>query len=394
MAPAPTLRLTRLMLRDFRSWPALTVPFQSRIVLVAGPNGAGKTNLLEAISLLGPGRGLRGAKTAELGRQAGGVPLPWSAAGRFRDALDQDFDIGTGTPDGGPPERRSFRLEGSPVRSQAELAERVATIWLTPQMDRLFQDGAGDRRRFLDRLVWALEPHHAREVAAYDNAMAQRNRLLAQERREGLRPDPAWLAGLEDAMARHGVAVAASRRGLVARLNATLAAGVTGAFPAARLDLSCPVSAALAGAPALAVEDGLRADWAACRGRDSAAGATLTGPHRADLLFTHAPKGIPAALCSTGEQKALLVAVVLAHATLIAAARGFAPLLLLDEVAAHLDETRREALFAALATLPAQVFLTGTDAGVFAPLRGIAEAFRAAPGLLVPDTDFPVPEGD
>jgi len=391
MAPAPALSLTRLMLRDFRSWPALTVPFQSRIVLVSGPNGAGKTNLLEAISLLGPGRGLRGARTAELGRQAGGATLPWAAAGRFRDARGQESDIGTGTPDGGPAERRVFRLDGAPVRSQAALAEQVAAVWLTPQMDRLFQDGAGDRRRFLDRLVWALEPHHAREVAAYDNAMAQRNRLLAQERREGLRLDPAWLAGLEDAMARHGVAAAAARRGLVARLNAALEGGVTGAFPTARLTLHCAVSAALDGTPALAVEDGLRADWAACRGRDAAAGATLTGPHRADLAFTHVPKDIPAGLCSTGEQKALLVAVVLAHAALIAAARGFAPLLLLDEVAAHLDAARREALFEALAGLPAQAFLTGTDAAVFAPLRGIAEAFRVAPGSLVPDADFPVP---
>ncbi|MDO9708882.1 DNA replication/repair protein RecF [Paracraurococcus lichenis] len=401
---APALCLTRLMLRDFRSWPALTAPFRSRIVLVTGPNGAGKTNLLEAISLLGPGRGLRGARTVEFGRQQGGTPLPWAAAGRFRDAFGTEFDIGTGTPEAGPRpgspaaeggrsalERRIFRLDGAPVRSQAVLAERVSAVWLTPQMDRLFQEGAGDRRRFLDRLVWALEPHHAREVAAYDNAMAQRNRLLSQERREGLRIDQAWLAGLEDAMARHGVAVAAARRGLVARLNAAMAGGVTGAFPAARLALTCPVSAALAGAPALAVEDGLRADWAACRGRDAAAGATLTGPHRADLLFTHAPKEIPAALCSTGEQKALLVAVVLAHAALIAHARGFAPLLLLDEVAAHLDAPRREALFAALADLPAQAFLTGTDPGVFAPLRGIAEGFRASPGVLVADTDFPVP---
>jgi DNA replication and repair protein RecF len=390
---APALALTRLMLRDFRSWSDMTVTFRGRIVLVAGPNGAGKTNLLEAISLLGPGRGLRGAKTAELGRQQDGVPRPWACAGRFRDALGHEFDIGTGTPDGGPPERRTFRLDGSPLRTQADLAERVAAVWLTPQMDRLFQDGAGDRRRFLDRLVWALEAHHAREVAAYDNAMAQRNRLLAQERREGLRADPAWLAALEDAMARHGVAVAASRRGLVGRLNAALRGGVTGGFPAARLDLQCPVSAALGEAPALAVEDGLRAEWAAARPRDAAAGATLSGPHRADLLFTHAPKGIPAALCSTGEQKALLVAVVLAHAALIAAARGFGPLLLLDEVAAHLDAARREALFAALAALPVQAFLTGTDAAMFGPLRGVAEAFQATPGTLVPLGDFPVPDG-
>jgi DNA replication and repair protein RecF len=256
-------------------------------------------------------------------------------------------------------------------------------------MDRLFQDGAGDRRRFLDRLAWALEPGHARQVAAYEGAMSQRNRLLAGG--GASRADPGWLSALEDGMARHGVALSAARRTLVSRLNAALAEGVTGAFPIALLELQCPVAAALDAAPALAVEEGLRAEWAASRGRDGAAGATLSGPHRADLLFTHAPKGLPAALCSTGEQKALLVAVVLAHAALIAAARGFAPLLLLDEVAAHLDPARREALFAALAALPAQAFLTGTDGAVFAPLRGVAEGFLAAPGLLVADADLSVP---
>jgi len=389
MPAVPPLRLTRLMLRDFRSWATLSVPFQARIVVVTGDNGAGKTNLLEAISLLGPGRGLRGARATELARLGPEGPVPWAAAGRFEGPWGS-FDIGTGTPEGGPLTRRAFRLDGVPMRSQAELAERVAAVWLTPQMDRLFQDAASERRRFLDRLVWALEPHHAREVAAYDNAMAQRNRLLAQERREGRAADPAWLAALEDAMARHGAAAAAARRGLVARLNATLVEGITGAFPAARLTLACPVSAALDEAPALAVEDRLRAGWAASRGRDAAAGATLEGPHRADLDFIHLPKELPAGLCSTGEQKALLVAVVLAHAALIGAARGLAPLLLLDEVAAHLDAPRREALFAALTALPAQAFLTGTDSGVFAPLRGVAEGFHAAPGALVADADLPV----
>jgi len=300
------------------------------------------------------------------------------------------MDIGTGTDPEGASERRVFRLDGQVVRTQGILAERIAAVWLTPQMDRLFQDGASARRRFLDRLVWALEPHHAREVAAYDNAMAQRNRVLAQGR-----ADPAWLAGLEDAMARHGTAAAAARRALVLRLNAALADGLTGAFPAARLDLTCPVAAGLADAPALAVEDRLREDLARHRRRDAAAGAAVSGPHRADLVFTHVPKELPAGLCSTGEQKALLVSVVLAHATLIAAARGFAPLLLLDEVAAHLDATRREALFAALAALPAQTFLTGTDSAVFAPLRGIAEGFRAEAekggGKLALDADLPVP---
>ncbi len=385
VALTPALSLTRLMLRDFRSYADVTLALHGRIHVVSGDNGVGKTNLLEAISLLGPGRGLRGAKVVEFARHAAAGPQPWAVAGRFQ-GPQGEFQLGTGTPEGGPLERRVFRLDNVPLKSQAELAERVAAVWLTPQMDRLFQEGASDRRRFLDRLVWALEPHHAREVAAYDHAMAQRNRLLHEGKR-----DNAWLAALEDQMARHGVAAAAARRGLVARLNQTLEAGLTGAFPAARLELQCPLAQALDQAPALAVEDAWRANWAAARGRDAAAGATLTGPHRAELGFIHVPKGIPAGLCSTGEQKALLVAVVLAHAALIASARGFAPLLLLDEVAAHLDAGRRAALFAALVELPAQVFLTGTDAAVFAPLRGLAQGLKASPGILVADADFPVP---
>ena len=194
-------------------------------------------------------------------------------------------------------------------------------------------------------------------------------------------------------MARHGTAAAAARRGLAARLNAVLAAGVTGAFPTARMDLACALCDALDAQPALAVEDRLRADLAAGRARDAAAGGAAVGAHRTDMGLVHLPKGLPAELCSTGEQKALLVSVVLAHAALIAEARGFAPLLLLDEIVAHLDAKRREALFAALAALPAQSFLTGTDSAVFAPLRGLAEGFRAEPGIIVPDDDLPVPNG-
>jgi DNA replication and repair protein RecF len=288
------------------------------------------------------------------------------------------MEIGTGTDPEGATERRIYRLDGQAVRSQAMLAERMAAVWITPQMDRLFQEGASGRRRFLDRLVWALEPGHAREVAAHDNAMAERNRLLGEGR-----ADPAWLAGLEDAMARHAVAVAAARRALMLRLNAELAAGrATGAFPAARLEIACPISAGLADSPALAVEDALRQGLAADRRRDAAAGGAARGAHKADLGLIHMPKAISAEFCSTGEQKALLVSVVLAHAALIAEARGFAPLLLLDEVAAHLDPARREALFAALAALPAQVFMTGTDAEVFAPIAGIGQVFGAADGRL------------
>ena len=257
----------------------------------------------------------------------------------------------------------------------------MATVWLTPQMDRLFQEGASGRRRFLDRLAWALEPGHAREVAAYDNAMAQRNRVLAQG------GDVAWLAGLEDAMARHGVAASAARRALVTRLDDTLAAGALGGFPAARLALLDSTG----GGPALAAEDALREALARSRPRDRAAGAAVEGPHRADLAMFHREKGVPAALCSTGEQKSLLISTVLAHAGMIHAARGFAPILLLDEIAAHLDSGRRAALFGTLATLPAQAWLTGTEPEVFAPLRGAAQGFLVAPGKLAENPDLPLP---
>jgi DNA replication and repair protein RecF len=391
MSPAPPLRLTRLRLTDFRSYRIFEAAFRGRIIVLAGENGVGKTNLLEAVSLLGPGRGLRGARATEIGRRSADGPLPWAAWGRFERA-DGPCEIGTGTigdagPGAGAEPRRRFRLDGQPISSQADLADRAAAVWLTPQMDRLFQEGASGRRRFLDRLVWALEPDHARDVAAHDTAMAGRNRLLAEGRR-----DARWLAALEDQMARHAVAAVAARRALATRLNALLAAGTaTGAFPAARLDLRCPIAAALDQAPALAVEDRLRDELAATRARDAQAGGAAVGAHRTDLGLAHLPKDLPAELCSTGEQKALLVSVVLAHAALIGRARGFAPLLLLDEVAAHLDQGRRAALFAALAVLPAQVFLTATETDIFGPLRGVAEVFLVAQGTLHLAEDFEAP---
>ncbi|MFC0406982.1 DNA replication/repair protein RecF [Roseomonas elaeocarpi] len=387
------------MLQDFRNHAAAELRCESAIVVVAGENGSGKTNLLEAVSLLGPGRGLRGARNAEFCRHTAAGPLPWAVHGRFEGPFGP-FEVGTGTPPDGAVDKRALRLDGMPVRSQAELAAQVAAVWLTPQMDRLFQEGASGRRRFLDRLVWALEPTHAREVASHDNAMAQRNRLLSQGGH-----DPGWLSSLEDAMARHGVAASAARLAMVNRLNAALEAGTAGAFPAARCALSCEVARMLEEQPALAAEDALRAKLLANRGRDAAAGLATAGAHRCDLLMRHIPKDLPAEMCSTGEQKALLVSVVLAHAALIAAARGFAPILLLDEVAAHLDVPRREALFAALRALPAQVFLTGTEMAVFDGLGGAAQRFgtgengsgvRALPPLgaeLPRNADYPVREG-
>jgi DNA replication and repair protein RecF len=276
-----------------------------------------------------------------------------------------------------------FRLDGAAPGSQAAVAERVAAVWVTPPMDRLFQEGASARRRFLDRLVYALQPGHAREIAAHETAVAGRNRLLAS-----VRPDSAWLAGLEHALARHAVAVTAARANLVARLDAALATGATDPFPAARTRLVGEVADRLAAAPALAAEDWLRGALADSRKADAARGATSFGAHRADFAVADAATGIDAARASSGQQKALLLAVVLGHAALLGAARGAAPLLLLDEPAVHLDPERRAALFAALSRLPAQAFLTGTDSATFTPLRGFADGVLVDRGTLHPDPDF------
>lgn len=381
-------RLTRLDLTDFRNYGALSWRPAARITVISGPNGSGKTNLLEAISLMGPGRGLRQVRVAEFPRLRPGGETSWAVAARVQTPeRAEPLQIGTGSaPDGG--ERRVVRLDGA-AASQAELASHIAISWITPQMDRLFGEGASGRRRFLDRLVWALDPAHAREVAAHDAAMTRRNRLLADGR-----GDSAWLAGLEDGMARHSVAATAARRALVGRLNELLARGVMAPFPAAHLSLLCPISDHLVDAPALAVEDWLRRALAASRSADAAAGSSSLGAHRADFGLADSETGRPAALASTGQQKALLLGVVLGHALVIGEARGFAPWLLLDEPLVHLDDAHRSALLGALLRLPAQAFLTGTDAAPFELLRDRADFALCMAAGLVPNPGFARPPSE
>jgi DNA replication and repair protein RecF len=365
----------RLTLTDFRSYAALAWRPGARLGVITGPNGSGKTNLLEAISMLGPGRGFGRGRIAELARHGG--TGRWAVAGRIANG-GVTTDIGTGTLGAdAAPDRRIFRLDGAEPRNQAEIAARLSMVWLTPQMDTLFQESASGRRRFLDRLVWALEPGHAREASAHEAAMAERRRLLAAGRR-----DPAWLDSLEDAMARHAVALSAARAAFVARLNAAPPT----AFPQARLELGDMVAERLAGEPALAVEMWLKREYAARRDQDAQARTSTLGAHRADMHLRDAATGLAAAQSSTGQQKALLIGTILAHAALIAEARGAAPLLLLDEPAVHLDSLRRQALWDALRALPAQSFITGTDAEIFAPLKPQAAFLTTGQGRLTAES--------
>lgn len=335
-----------------------------------GPNGSGKTNLLEAISLLSPGRGLRGAKLADVARSGPAASGGWAAAARIG-GPEGAFEIGTGI-EAGQAERRRLLLDGEPVPA-ARIAGRFACLWLTPQMDRLFTEGASARRRFLDRLVLALEPRHASEVAAFEAASANRNRLI-----EAGGHDPAWLATIEDSMARHAAALTAARLDLIDRLNTALAAGIADPFPAAHLALDCPIGAELGHRPALAVEDWLRDLYRRTRAEPVAA----VSPQRADLLLSDAASGLSAGLASTGQQRAMLVAIVLAHAALIAHLRGAAPVLLLDEPFVHLDPARCAALGAALGQAGAQVFCTATERAQLAAL-GAAAIWSVRPQGLV-----------
>lgn len=382
--PIGRAAVTRLSLTDFRCYSRLRLDFGVEPVVLTGPNGAGKTNLLEAMSFLAPGRGLRRAKLAEIDRRVPDVPAghvgPWAVAAVL-DGGKGRINIGTGREAGDgekATERRAVRIDGYPARGQKDLAEHLAIVWLTPDMDRLFMDGSSGRRRFLDRLVYGFQPAHAGEVAAYETVLRERARLLADGG-----ADVAWLDALEDGIARHGVAIAAARAAVVRRLD-DACAGRDGPFPVARLALSGEIDTWLAEMPAVAVEDHMRERLSAARGEDAARGGAACGPHRTDFLARYAAKDRPARECSTGEQKALLLSILLGVARELQAERGEAPILLLDEVVAHLDGARRAALFDEISDLGAQAWLTGTDDELFGGLRRRARFFRVLDATVTP----------
>lgn len=374
-APAalPCARLSRLVVTDFRSYARAELALDGRPVVLTGDNGAGKTNLLEAVSLLSPGRGLRGVPYAEIARDSGAGG--WAVAATL-ETQDGAVRVGTGIEPGVETARsRQVRVGGEQAGPSA-LAELVSVVWLTPAMDRLFVEGASERRRFLDRLVMGFDPAHGTRAGAYDRALRERNKLLADNVF-----DDAWLSGLEGQMAEHGVALAAARVEMLARLRGALEAAQEGPFPRARVAIEGSLEAAILSEAAVDVEDAFRDRLKEMRGRDAAAGRALDGPHRSDLLVRHAAKDREARLCSTGEQKALLIGMVLANARLLAA-RGRPPLLLLDEIAAHLDEERRAALFDEIVGLNLQAFMTGTDPSLFQSLGERAQSLAVAKGEI------------
>jgi len=353
------LAVGKITLAQFRNYHDLCLEFRHEPVVLTGPNGSGKTNLLEAISLLVPGRGLRRAALAELQNQ--NAPEPWAVAADLATPLGT-LQIGTGRdPEESDGERRLVHIDGKNVRNQHTLNEHVAMAWITPEMDRILAEGPGTRRKWLDRLVFSFDPAHGGRVHRYEKALRERLRLL----REGP-ADAAWLNALEDEMAQTGVAIAAARKHLLRQLR-TAIAETTGEFPQADLALKGMAEEALEDQPALPVEDKMRAALARTRGEDAQSGTCATGPHRSDLAVTHRAKQTPAEFCSTGEQKALVVAIMLAYTRTLTKVRQMAPLLLLDDIAAHLDDVRRIALFEEIRALGVQAWLTGTDPEPFAP---------------------------
>jgi DNA replication and repair protein RecF len=373
-----SVRIRRLTLTNFRSYHTASLEVDPEPIVLVGPNGAGKTNLIEAISFLTPGRGLRRATLEEVAFSEGDGS--WAVSAEVEGALGL-ATLGTGIL---PPmedtlPQRQCRIDREPVSSVAAFADHLRVIWLTPAMDRLFNEPASERRRFLDRLVLAVDAQHSSRVSALERSLRSRNRLL-----ENPRPDLHWLDAAEHETAELAVAVAALRTETVHRLQDALAerSAFPAGFPQAEIALQGWMEQALADRPAVEIEDRYRTLLKESRARDAQAGRTLDGPHLTDLAVSYAGKNISAAEASTGEQKALLIGLVLAHAGLVGEMTGFAPLLLLDEVVAHLDPVRRNALYDAISRLGSQVWMTGADPAAFAEIAPRGQIFEIAAGRI------------
>jgi DNA replication and repair protein RecF len=369
--------VTRLTLSNFRNYESLRLDVGEPFVALSGPNGAGKTNLIEAISLLAPGRGLRGVLFEELARKE--APSQWAVAATVT-GLHGPVDLGTQWMQNGETGGigREVSIERRRERGTSALARHVRVIWLVPAMDRLFAGPAAERRRFLDRLAAGHDAEHSARIAVYEKLMRERN-LLNEE----ARPDQGWLAGLEAQMAEAGTAIAAARLSAAAVLQKEVEHLLKkSAFPWSEIRLQGDIEDLLAAMPALKAEDEFRRLLQDGRKEDRAAGRTLKGPHRSDMLVTHGPKAMDAASCSTGEQKALLIGLILAQAAAVFKTSGVAPILLLDEVAAHLDETRRYGLYATLGKLTGQAWLTGTDRSLFDGLGKASEFLHVEGGKV------------
>lgn len=365
--------LSRLKLTDFRNYAEATLLLDGRHVVLTGENGAGKTNLLEAISFLSPGRGLRRAVLTDVTRVGAGAGFSVFAE---VEGMDGKVSLGTGIEGDGEITTRRLRINGTPTRSTEELSDHLGMLWLTPAMDGLFTGPSADRRRFLDRLVLSIDPAHGRRAGDFERTMRSRNRLLSEGRY-----DPSWLTAIETQMAGLGIAMAAARREMLGLLRNLSTAAEQTPFPSPVLALEGFLDEAL-DAPAADLEDRYLDMLRQGRGRDAAAGRTLEGPHRVDLLVRHREKDMDAGRCSTGEQKALLIGLILAHARLTANMTGFAPVLLLDEIAAHLDEGRRAALFDLVDALGGQAFMTGTDRAMFSALTDRAQYITVEGGSI------------
>ena len=378
MIDSPALAITRLTLTEFRNYRSLRLASPMRLVALTGANGAGKTNILEAISLLAPGRGLRGAPFEELARQGGAAS--WAIAAEI-DTPAGKLSAGTGwsgqseAGDGGG---RLVVIDGEVQKGSGALGQHMRLLWLTPAQDRLFAGPASDRRRFLDRLVAASDPEHGSRLTVFEKVMRERNLLLAEPR-----ADAAWLSSLEAQMAEAAVAISAARLIGLEGLQTHIGEGrASSSFPWAEVAVEGEIEALVSQKPAVQVEDEYRRILRDSRGLDRAAGRTLRGPHRSDLAVVHGPKAMPAGHCSTGEQKALLIGLVLAQARAVKTGAGVSPILLLDEVAAHLDRARRRSLLEALAALGSQSWMTGTDAQLFEAIGEEGAVFHVEDGLI------------